>query len=106
MTPRTCFVAVCSVVMTIALHAAALAEPVKGKLSTGERPQGDVGPAPQKAATYGLCNAPQNADDFPARPVPVQQDQCSYSQQFSATSGNTKHRRQLRRIHPRVRAAG
>jgi hypothetical protein len=77
---------VCLVAAAIALHVPALAEPVKGS-STGERPLGDAGQhAPPKAATYGLCSGPQNADAFPSSPVPVQHNQCDNSQQFSATS--------------------
>ena len=62
---------VCSVAAAIALPFPALAETGKGSLSTSERPQFDVAkPAPK--ATYGLCDAPQNADDFPSKPVPTQ----------------------------------
>ncbi len=40
----------------------------------------------KKLATFGLCNAPQNADDLPTSAVPEQEDTCSRYQQFEATS--------------------
>jgi hypothetical protein len=86
MTLHTRVLVFCSIVTAIALHVPALAEPVKGVL-TGERPLGDAGQhAPPKAATYGLCSGPQNADAFPSSPVPVEHGKCENSQKFSATS--------------------
>jgi hypothetical protein len=78
---------VCSIAAAIALHVPVLAEPVKGSTSTTERPLGDAPTqAPPKAATYGMCDAPQNADAFPSSPVPVEHGKCENSQKFSATS--------------------
>jgi hypothetical protein len=48
---------------------------------------GDVAKrTPPEAATYGLCNAPQNAEAFPSTPLRVQSDQCFNFQKVSATS--------------------
>lgn len=67
------------------MHVPAPAEPVKGSVSTTARPQSDK-TKPLPPATYGLCDAPQNADDFPSSPVPVEEDKCSHFQQFSVSS--------------------
>lgn len=65
---------------------AAIAAPTDG-LETTERPFGDTPKrAPPKPATYGLCDAPQNADSFPSKPVEVVQTQCEYTQRYAATS--------------------
>jgi hypothetical protein len=40
----------------------------------------------KKLATFGLCDAPQNADDLPTSPVPVQEDTCTLYQRFEANS--------------------
>ena len=65
---------------------AAIAAPTDG-LSTNERPLGDAPKrAPPLQATYGLCDAPQNADDFASSPVPVTAGKCENTQQFSSTS--------------------
>lgn len=42
--------------------------------------------AQKQIATFGLCSAPQNADDLPTRPLPVQEDACDYFQRYEATS--------------------
>jgi hypothetical protein len=42
--------------------------------------------APPLKATYGLCDAPQNADDFASSPVSVTAGKCDNTQQFSSTS--------------------
>lgn len=64
----------------------AIAAPTDG-LATTERPLGDTPKgAPPKPVTYGLCDAPQNADAFPSKPVAVVQTQCEYTQHYSATS--------------------
>jgi hypothetical protein len=42
--------------------------------------------AHKKLATFGLCDAPQNADDLPTQAVAVQEDNCSYYQHYEATS--------------------
>jgi hypothetical protein len=76
---------VCAVVASMNFNASALAEPVKGQVSTTARPPADITkPAPKP--TYDLCNLPQNPAAFPSSPVPVEQDQCSYFQHFSAMS--------------------
>lgn len=55
-------------------------------LAPGERPQATAaGPRPT-LATFGLCTAPQNADDFASTPVPQVQTRCEYTQTFSARS--------------------
>jgi hypothetical protein len=87
MTPCIRVIAVCVIAAAYALHLPAFAEPVKGSLSATERPLGDLAKQPPvKAASYGLCNAPQNADAFPSSPVPVEPSKCHNSQKFSATS--------------------
>jgi hypothetical protein len=66
----------------------ALAEPKKGTVSTTttEWPVAQAEKYAPQASTYGLCNAPQNADDFPSNPVPVDEGKCENSQTFIATS--------------------
>jgi len=58
-----------------------------GRVAATERPytaqQADT--APQRV-TYGQCDAPQNADDWPSQPVPIQEDACNFYQRFEATS--------------------
>jgi hypothetical protein len=39
-----------------------------------------------KLATFGLCTAPQNADDLPTNPVPIEEDNCNAFQKFESTS--------------------
>ena len=63
-----------------------LAAPTDG-LSTTERPLADVANRPPpKPSTYGLCDAPQNADSLPLRPVAVTKGKCDDTQRFSMTS--------------------
>lgn len=71
--------------------AALLAAPTVGSGAlSSERPQLSE-TAPPPVLTYGLCNAPQNADDFASSPVAVQEDSCNYFQEFQATSPNTNY---------------
>lgn len=37
-------------------------------------------------ATFGLCTAPQNADDLPTNPVAIEEDSCDVFQKFESTS--------------------
>jgi len=75
----------CSIALALAFHGAAVAAPVTE--SVGERPQGEAPKrVPPKAATYGMCDAPQNADNFPSNPVPLVAGKCENSQTFTATS--------------------
>lgn len=77
--------AIVSIVLLVAQGLAAAAPgPV---LASTERPVPTTSthPAPTMA-TFGLCSAPQNADDFASRPVPVQHGQCEDYQEFQATS--------------------
>lgn len=46
---------------------------------------------PHKRVTYGLCSGPQNADDLPTSPVPVQEDRCSHYQHYEAVSAAPSH---------------
>lgn len=64
------------------------AEPKKGGVltTTTEQPVSEAEKNATKAGTYGMCSAPQNADDFPSKPVPVDHGQCENSQTFTATS--------------------
>ena len=76
----------------IAVPLVALGAPSTGTLSSSEHPIGaGAGTAPQPAATYGLCSGPQNADDFPSRPVPNVETQCEFTQQFHSTSPNASY---------------
>jgi len=63
-----------------------------GTVATTERPytatQVDT---MKKLATFGLCDAPQNADDLPTSAVPEQEDACSRYQKFEATSAGPTH---------------
>jgi len=61
-----------------------------GHASSSEHPLGTT-PAPQPAATYGLCSGPQNADAFPSSPVPNVETQCEFTQQFHSTSPNASY---------------
>lgn len=45
----------------------------------------------KKLATFGLCDAPQNADDLPTSPVPELEDACTRYQHFEATSATPSH---------------
>lgn len=58
-----------------------------GTVATTERPytatQVD---SAKKLATFGLCDAPQNADDLPTSAVPELEDACSRYQRFEAVS--------------------
>ena len=74
----------------LAVPLVALGAPSTGTLSSSEHPLGTT-PAPQPAATYGLCSGPQNADDFPSRPVPNVETQCEFTQQFHSTSPNASY---------------
>ena len=67
---------------------AAPAAPLSGALQASERPQLTTTRPPYSAATYGLCSAPQNADDFASSPVPVETTRCEFIQRFSATSAS------------------
>ena len=73
----------CLVAIAIVLPIASVAAPPGPPT---ESPVTDVGTAPQPAATYGLCGAPQNADAFPSNPVAVYHGKCDNTQQFTATS--------------------
>ncbi len=69
-----------------AAYTAALAAPATGA-SVSEQPLGDAPKeTTQKQGTYGLCNAPQNADAFPSSPVSVTAAQCENYQRYTATS--------------------
>lgn len=61
---------------------------IKGKVTTTttEQPVTEVEKYAPQAGTYGLCNAPQNADDFASNPVPVEYGKCDNWQKFTATS--------------------
>jgi hypothetical protein len=75
---------VCLLAITIVLPIASLAAPMG---SPTETPLPDVEKQPPtKPVTYGLCDAPQNADAFPSSPVRVVPGTCQNSQQFTATS--------------------
>lgn len=58
-----------------------------GTVAATERPytatQAD---AAKQLATFGLCTAPQNADDFASNPVPIEEDSCDVFQKFESTS--------------------
>jgi hypothetical protein len=71
-------------VAAVAFAAAASAAPSTG-VGT-EQPHPQPGGAPPQPATFGLCNAPQNADAFPSQPVPVKTRPCEDYQRFEATS--------------------
>jgi hypothetical protein len=45
----------------------------------------------KKLSSFGLCDAPQNADDLPTSPVPVQEDSCAFYQTYEATSAGPSH---------------
>ena len=69
----------------VGFHLSAVAEPVKGSGSTStSQKTGTTKPAPKP--TYGLCDLPQNPESLPTDPVPVEQDQCSWFQHYSAKS--------------------
>jgi len=74
---------VCLLAITIVLPIASLAAPMG---SPTETPLPDVEKQPPPPATYGLCNAPQNADAFPSSPVRVVPGTCHNTQQYTATS--------------------
>lgn len=60
-------------------------------MTSGERPQVGTAPPPATVALYGLCQAAQNADDFPSSPVPVVETACHYEQRFTATSAGPSY---------------
>jgi hypothetical protein len=75
----------------IAFHSIALSAPTAGtELVPTEQPQVGVRQQPQMA-TYGLCDGPQPADDFPSNPVPVSENRCELFQEFKATSPNANY---------------
>lgn len=84
---------VAAAVAAMLAHNAAHAGPTTlGTVSATERPytatQVDT---MQKLATFGLCDAAQNADDLPTSPVPELEDRCSRYQQFEAVSATPSH---------------
>lgn len=79
------------------LHAAAAAAPTVQAAgagtplqASGERPQLSQQTPPQMA-TFGLCSAAQNADDFASSAVPVVETRCEYTQTFTATATQPSH---------------
>jgi hypothetical protein len=77
----------CLLTAAITPHLPALALPTIGSLSATEHPHVEVvSKPPFKVSTFGLCEAPQNADAFPSNPVPVEAQTCFDVQQFTATS--------------------
>lgn len=85
MTRHVPFVAITALLLTGSAHAGPTTS--LGTVLTTERPytatQVDTA---KKLATFGLCDAPQNADDLPTSPVPELEDTCSRYQSFEATS--------------------
>ena len=66
-----------------ALGAGALS--TSADLPSGGRPV-IAGQAPPSPTSYGLCNGPQNATNWPQRPVPVEHGECADYQRYQATS--------------------
>ena len=85
MTPQLRTLLLCLLAVVIAVPLDALAE--SGKWAASEHPLDDVAKQPTpKPVTYGLCDAPQNADAFPSSPVRVVETTCDFQQKYSATS--------------------
>lgn len=87
MTRLTSFLTTC--VLSALIIAPTQAAPIGtlGSVATTERPYtlSEV-EANTKLATFGLCTAPQNADDLPTNPVPIEEDRCNAFQKFESTS--------------------
>ena len=58
---------------------------------SGELPSIEDTNPPVKVTTSELCNAPQNADDFPSSPVPIQEGKCEIYQEFKSISPNANY---------------
>jgi hypothetical protein len=86
------FVGILSVGLTCAVQAGPVAAGGVGKVAATERPYTlEQAGGVMKLGSFGLCDAPQNADDLPTQPVPQQEDACNFYQRFEATSVGPSH---------------
>ncbi|MET0332721.1 MAG: hypothetical protein ABW190_00500 [Rhizobacter sp.] len=91
MVKATTFLVACTVSVLASVLGAAPAQAAPnsalGTIAATERPYtlSEVD-TKMKMATFGLCDAPQNADDLPTNPVAVEEDSCHKFQKFESTS--------------------
>ena len=84
---RSIHLVLLSVLGWMATSGAQAGSNVLGNVAATERPYTATQvEAAKTLATFGLCNAPQNADALPTQPVAVEEDTCAYYQRYEATS--------------------